>query len=251
MSRKKEIRLEKIREILIEREKIRNIDLAKELGITVETLRHDLDYLEEQNIIIKEHGSSRINLSLKELPLMMRHIENTDDKRRIAYRAFQEIQNGQIIFLGAGSTVLSGIESLKYRKEITIVTNSLPVAMETAKLNHKVILIGGMIINSAYSTYGSDGIDMLKRIHMDLMITGSAGIEGSNGFTTNKFEEVGLRRQVLAQSRRSIVVCDNRKFHQKSAYTDLFFKEADLLITNQLTMEMQEVVKEIPKIIQV
>lgn len=251
MSRKKEIRLEKIRDLLVKREKIRNIDLAKELGVTVETLRHDLDYLEEQNILIKEHGYTRINQSLNELPLMMRHIENTDDKKRIAYRAFQEIQNGQIVFLGAGSTVLSGIESLKYRREITIVTNSLPVAMESAKLNHKVVLIGGMIINSALSTFGADGLDMLKRIHMDLMITGSAGIEGSNGFTTNKFEEVGLRRQVLAQCKRSIVVCDNTKFHQKSAYTDLFFTETDLLVTNALTKEMLETVQTIPQIIQI
>lgn len=251
MSKKKQERFEKIREILMDKESVRNTDLAKELHVTVETLRHDLDYLEEHKIVVREHGYTRINPSLNELPFLMRQNENMDDKKRIAYRAFQEIKDGQIVFLGSGSTVLSGIDALKKKKEITIVTNSLPVAMESAKLNHKVILIGGMIINAGFSTYGYSALEMLEQIHMDLMITGSAGILESEGFSTNKFEEVGLRRKILRQSKKSIVVCDREKFHLKSAFTDLLFRETDLFVTNSLTPEMLDLVKEIPEIIQV
>jgi len=251
MSKKKEERLSKIREILGQKEKVRNLELAQELNITVETLRHDLEFLEEQNIIKREHGYTRLNNSLREMPVLMRQNENMDLKRRIAVRAFREIQNGQIVFLDSGSTVLSGIDALRNKKDITIVTNSLPVAIECSKMNHKIVLIGGMILNAGLRTTGVYSTDMLDHIQLDLAITGTSGIEGATGFTTNDFEIWGFRTHVLQKTKKMIVVCDKNKFHMKAPYEDVSFHEVDTLITNQLTKEELEVVKDIKNIIMV
>lgn len=82
MSRKKELRQSKIRQILLEESRIRVTDLAKRLGVTPETLRNDISEMEAQSLLISEHGYARIQNPMQETPLLFRNQENAEAKKR-------------------------------------------------------------------------------------------------------------------------------------------------------------------------
>lgn len=251
MSKKKDARQVKIRQILSEEGRVKIVELAKQLNITPETLRNDLNEMEQQSLVVREHGYARINNSLNEIPVLMRTQEYADLKKRIVIRAFKEIQDGQIVFLDSGSTVLSGIQALATKKDITIVTNSLPLAQQCSQMNHSIIFIGGIVINAGLRTYGHFATDMIDHIQFDVAIMGTDGIEGADGFTTNSVQELGSRRHIMNQAKKIIMVCDKHKFHYKAPFKYCSFREFDMLITNQLTPEEYEVVKDVKEIIQI
>lgn len=251
MSKKKDARQTLIRQILLEENEIRVIELAKRLNITPETLRKDLDEMEEQQMIIREHGYARIQALRTELPIAYRSKENPEDKRKIMLRAIQEIKNGQVVFLDAGSTILQGIQALRSKKDLTLIVNSIPVALECLEMNFKVIFIGGTMMKNGLRTDGYFTQKMLDSIYIDVAILGSDGIKDSSGFTVFQLEEIGTRRHIINQSRKLVVVCDSHKFAIEPHYQFCRFDEVDILITNSLTDEQSKQVEQIKKIIQV
>lgn len=251
MSKKKDARQRKIRQILLEEDEVRVLDLAKRLQVTPETLRKDLDEMENQHIVVREHGVARIQKLRSELPIAMRNQEHPEMKRRITLRAIQEIEDGQIVFLDAGSTLLQGIQALRSKKDLTIVVNSLPIALECITMNVQMIFVGGMMQKNGLRTDGYFTSQMLDHIHIDVAILGTDGILDANGFTVYTLEEVGTRRHIMKQAKKCIAVCDSSKFESSARYQFCTFDEVDMMITNPLSEQQRERVKDIKKVIEV
>ncbi|MGM9912470.1 DeoR/GlpR family DNA-binding transcription regulator [Floccifex sp.] len=251
MSKRKDERQVKIRNILLKENRIKISELAKLLDITPETLRNDLNELEDQNIVIREHGYARLDNSLSELPVYLRWQENQKDKKMIVYRAFQELEDGQVVYLDSGSTILLGIPYISMKKDLTIISNSLPLALECAKMNLNIIFAGGSVLNEGLRCYGHFAEEIINHMHIDVAILGTDGILGSNGFTTNTIHEIGFKRHIINQSKKIITVCDQSKFEKEAPFKYCSFNETDLLITNQITNEQYQRVKDIKNIIQV
>ena len=251
MSKKKEARHVLIRQILAEEEKIKVIDLANRLNVTPETLRTDLNEMEQQSLIIREHGYARINNSLNEIPVLMRGMEYPKFKKRITARAFNEIKDGQVVYLDSGSTVLCGTDAIANKKDLTIVTNSLPLAQQCSTMDHNIFFIGGMVLKAGLRTYGSFATDMIDHVQIDVAIMGTDGIMDADGFTTNSAVEVGIRRHIMNQSKKLIAVCDVSKFDKRSPFKLCSFKEFDMFITNgPLTEKQREQIKDIKEIVE-
>ena len=128
MSKKKEERQLQIRQILEEKEKLKVKELAKLLSVTPETLRKDLDELQERKILVREHGYAKIQSSSVETFVELKAQENREMKKVVALEAFTRIENGMTVYLDSGSTILTAISALKNKNDITIVTNSILVA---------------------------------------------------------------------------------------------------------------------------
>ena len=250
MSRKKEEILGQIRQILMIENRAKIIDLAKRLHVTPETLRTDMNELESQNIIVREHGYARIVTSLTETPLTMRQNENIDLKKQIMARAIQEIQDGSVVFLDAGSTVLLGVPFLASKKDLTIITNSIPLANQCIQMNLEVLFVGGLIFNNGLRTHGHFCNDMIDKIHIDLAIIGTDGLLNANGLTSIPESDIETKRHIINQSKTIIGVCDSTKFNQDARYEYCKFYEIDVLITNKLTAEQLKQIQGVKRIIQ-
>ena len=186
MTKKKEARQIHIQKILLERTKVKISDLAKELNVTPETLRNDLNEMENLSLLVREHGYARVISSSFETPLTMRNRENPEDKRRITFRAFQEIKDGQIVYLDSGSTVLLGANALQMKKDITVVTNSIPLLTHCIAMNINTIVCGGFLFNTGARTYGHFAANIIDHLHIDVAIMGTDGILDSNIEYKNK-----------------------------------------------------------------
>lgn len=230
---------------------LRNTEIARILHVTPETIRKDLDELESQQLIIREHGYARLNKASFEVPLELRKQENRVLKERIARRAIEDIQDGQTVFLDAGSTVLEGIDLLRSKRDLTIVVNSIPVALEALKQNFKVIFLGGVLQKNGQRTEGFFTSNMIDRVHIDYAILGTSGIRSAKGFGVCSEAEIESRRRLLENSDSVTVVMDVSKFDVPAAYQFCSFPEVSRLITNPLTEEQRELVRAVPEVLEV
>ena len=255
MSKKKEERQLKIRQILEDEEKIKVTELAHRLQVTPETLRKDLNELQKRNILIKKHGYAKLQSSTVETFVELKAQENKEMKKVIALEAFRRIENGMIVFLDSGSTILTALQALRNKTDITIVTNSILVAYECANMNLNIIMAGGLLFNIGKRTYGHFATDLIDHLNIDLAIMGTDPFsERSHGFTTIAADELGFKRHVLNQAEKKIMICDSSKVNNKeniAPYTFCHFNEFDELITNRLAPEQYNIVKGIKKVTQV
>ena len=249
MSKKKDERQFKIRQLIQDQHKIKISDLATHFQASGETIRKDIIELEDSKIIKKEHGYALLLEEPDEMPISLRNQEYIEEKKQIMKQACTFIKEGMVIYLDAGSTCLAGIPFLQSIHNITIVTNSIFVAYKCARLDMHVILIGGNISNNAYRSYGNFASETIDYIHIDVAILGTKGFKDNNGFTTYE-NEYELKRHILQQSEKIIVVTDKNKFNAQPEYTYCKFKEVDVFISNKLTKEEKSQIQVIPKIIE-
>ena len=255
MSKRKEERQLQIRSILEQKGRVKVLELANELHITPETLRKDLSELQENHILIKEHGWAKLQSSTVENFVELKAQEHKDIKKVVALEAFQRIENGMTVYLDSGSTILCALSALQNKVDITIVTNSILVAYECANMNLKVIMAGGLLFNIGKRTYGHFATDLIDHLHIDLAIMGTDPFtEKSHGFTTISADELGFKRHVMNQSTKKIMICDATKVNNKeniAPYSFCHFNEFDELITNKLTPQQLHVVQSMKKVTQV
>lgn len=251
MSTKKNQRLSRLRQMLMDRGSERVSQLAQDIGVTPETIRKDLDELEKSGVIVRQHGQARIVSGVNELPFLVRGPENLENKRRVALRAMQEVQDGDVIWLDSGTTMIQGLPVLANKKDLTIVTNCIPTAYQCGLLNMKVIFAGGPLTNIGLRTMGQDCIDLIDRCRFDVALIGTDGFKQGQGFSACEYHEVAIKRHVLANSHRIIAVTDRSKFDNKPIFTIGRFSEFDMLVTNPLTAEEKKIVADIPIVIEV
>lgn len=251
MSRKKDQRQQKIRKILMDQEEAKVSDLAEMLQVTPETIRKDLDELESQNIVVREHGMASLRTMMTELPLKIRQQDYPDEKRRITMRALREIENGQIVFLDGGSTLLNGIQMLRSKKDLTIVTTYLPVGIECVEMGFETYIIGGQLHPSALYCNGPLTIEMLKNFHFDIALLGTTGLKGMNSFSLFSLDESAVFKEVAKRSDRVIVLMNREKIHERGLYPSMAFSEIPMLITNPLSAEERDYLKDVKTIIEV
>ena len=251
MANKKERRIGQILEILKEEERMRIAELADLLHVTPETLRSDLTGLADARLVVKEHGYVRLVQALEERPLALRSTENMDWKLAASIAALSRVRDGEVIFLDAGTTVIQGLEALRSKKDLTIATNSLPLASELAAMNVKTIMVGGIVYNPGERTYGMFACNAIEHIQFDAIYLGSDGILGAHGFTTMHESELEVKRSLLRQTEKVVIVCDRSKFSSRAPYMFCGFREADLLVTNKLTCQEREKVSAVREVLEV
>lgn len=251
MAKKKELRQHKILDILDKKDLMRTTDLAKEVQVTPETIRKDLDEMESQGLVRREHGYVRKIKAMVESPMARRKLKNKALKERIAYRAIEEIKDGQTVFLDSGSTLLSGTDLLRSKKDLTIVTNSIPMVLAVMDLGFKVILLGGVFQKQSQRTEGFFATEMLEAIHIDTAFLGTCGIRGASGFGVYSDAEIETRKKIIQKADRTVAVMDSSKFNEPAAFQFCTFDEIDTLITNLLTEGQRSIVSKIKNIIEV
>ena len=132
--------------------KVKVIDLAKQFNVSEETIRRDLTQLEENGLLKKVYGGAiKTTFQSGEPPFTQRTTVNQEEKIQIGKKAAELISDGDVIVIDVGTTTLEFAHSIQNKKNITILTNSIPVsAVLTESLNQQkftgqILLLGGQI----------------------------------------------------------------------------------------------------------
>lgn len=204
--------------LVIERGFVRVTDASAELKVSEVTIRGDLDALEAHGDIVRVHGGAmpRTALAYRESPIANSLERDSAAKRAIGRAAAELITSGDSVFLDVGSTALAVAHSLAARTDlhdIVVVTNGLTIALalETAVPRFTVIVTGGTLRPLQHSLVNPYASGMLAALHVDVAFIGCNGIDVDRGVTNVNLPEAEVKRQVLASSRRHVLIADSSK----------------------------------------
>lgn len=207
--------------------------LSAELGVTEETIRRDLEKLENQEVLVRTHGGAvPINESSYELSLEKRKQTNLLAKEKLARAAAEHIMPGDTIFLDSSTTTFYIAKEIKKLKNITVITNSLRVVNELSNIeNIKTISIGGVVSNNqsvvGYLAESSikDNFYAMKFFFSSKGVSPEAGIMESNDL------ECAIKKQMLANATEKYYLCDASKIDRIGFYKLTPIENVDYFIT--------------------
>ncbi len=208
--------------------------LAEELGVTTETVRRDLTTLERHALLRRVHGGAiPIERLGFEPALTARDSVNTAEKERIARLALAELPDEGTILLDAGTTTARLADALPADRELTVVTNALPIAMSlSVRPNLTVLLIGGRVRGRTQAAVDAWALQALADSYVDVAFIGTNGISPERGLTTPDTTESAVKRAMIRAARRSVVLADHTKVGQDHLSRFATLDEIDTLITD-------------------
>jgi DeoR/GlpR family transcriptional regulator of sugar metabolism len=224
----------KIIELLNREGRVRVVDLSKLFEISDVTIRSDLTELENAGVLERVHGGAiHTSKAYYNMPLHDRMKTNEEEKRRIALAVAALVSEGDTLMINSGTTTLFVVKELKSIRNLTIVTNSLTIAMEVGFCaNIQVILLGGSFNPQYQFTYGDDAVHQLRKYKADKLILAVDGIAAGGGVTTYHHLEAEINRQMIGRANKTIVAADYSKVGRISfAHIDSL-ESIDLLVTN-------------------
>lgn len=207
-------------------------EMAAHFGVSTETIRKDLMYLENLGIVRKSYGGAVAANEVIERPFSSRAGEHVEEKNEIARLAQRFLPERGSVFLDAGSTVHAFAKLITLREGLTIYTNSMGAADLLAQTNNTVCLVGGEVRGVTMSLAGFWAVNAIRSVRMDVAFLGTSGFGSYNGPCAEAFVEAEVKRAVVESSRKSIVLADHTKFRSEALveYTD--WKQIDCLVTD-------------------
>lgn len=229
-------RQEEILEILNKNKSATVEELSASLLVSGATIRRDLRIMEKQGLIIRSHGGAMpLKSSSEESAFSVREHENIAAKKIIASLALKLIKNGNSIFVNSSSTCSYLMPLLNDFSYLTVTTNSVKSATLLSQTNNvKIYLAGGIIENHSYTIVGSDTIDYISRIHTDLAILSTQGLDVKNGFTDSNIEKVKINQVMKKNSNKVAMLIDSTKFNKTFMCSDFSLYDIDYLITEKM-----------------
>ena len=205
-------------------------DLSSELAVSEVTIRSDLSSLEERGLLSRTHGGA--------LPSIHPHIfqrqnMNIEEKHRIAKAAADLVEDGDAIMIEAGTTTSLLPRYLAGKRDILIITNSIP-AFESAKSNPalKITLVGGEFRDSTDSFVGRITLDTIRRFNVRCAFVGTDGFSLKSGITTHLIEGGDVISVMRERAENLVLLADSSKYGKTGVVTILPLSQINTLITD-------------------
>jgi len=209
--------------------------LSQQLGVSAATVRRDLSELEKQGLLRRTHGGVlALSGTAFEPSLGEKSGEQMEEKRRIATAAASLVRDGETIILDAGTTTLEIARVLTSRRDITVVTNSLPIAAELAATEGvHVILTGGDLRKNTMALVGPATEAFLKKITADRVFLGTNGVSPERGLSTPNLLEAATKRAMLGAATEVVVVADHTKLGRVAFAHVADLSEVDRIVCSE------------------
>jgi DeoR family glycerol-3-phosphate regulon repressor len=190
--------------------------LAERLGVSRETIRRDLKTLADQGRANLVHGGAARGATA-EPSLATRQAANAAGKAAIARKAASFVEDGMVVILDSGSTTLALAYALVERKDITVLTNSLPIALLLCRSSGvKVTMLGGEIDPNDEAAFGIDTLSALEHFRVDLAFIGVGGVSPEGEFTDYSRLASEQRHRMMKAGQKVFLLVDHSKFERRT-----------------------------------
>lgn len=200
----------------IRNKKVVNVnELAKMLNVSSSTIRRDLNYMEDLNIIRRYYGGAKIvDEIINEPPMAIKSSSQERSKKDVALLAARLIKDNQMIYIDAGSSTYEMIDFIS-AKNITVVTTGIPhISKLGKKKNIHTIVLGGTVKWSTEAITGRRVLEEVGKMLFDVSFMGVNGIHERVGFTCTSESESEVKAKVIEQSSVAYGLVDNTKFNK-------------------------------------
>lgn len=225
-----------ILEMVRENKSVKLFELCELLGISESTVRRDLSTLDERGLVKKVHGGAisidDCSFNSVEQDMEAKSKIFTEEKIAIARYASSLIDDGDFVFIDAGTTTERMIEFLP-NKDVTFVTNAFVHAKKLAYRGFKVYLPAGEIKLTTEAIVGAECVSSLQGYNFTKSFIGANGISLSGGITTPDRNEASVKAAAIQNSQKVYVLADHSKFGKITAVTLAQFNKVKI-ITDEL-----------------
>lgn len=217
-----EPRRRRILEWLQEEGSARVRELASAFHVSEATIRQDLERLENDGFITREHGGAYLNsVSPQAGTMTLHHQENMDKKRRIGALAASLVKDGETLILDAGTTTTEIAMRLTSRRDLTLITNALNIAIILGAVpTFAVHMPGGQFKSPTLSLSGDKSVEYFRNIFAGKLFLATAGVALDAGLTYPSFADLQLKEAMIKAAAHVYLVADSTKIN-KSSFTRL------------------------------
>ena len=216
MEKRLEKRLDEISNYLLSHGKASVKELSDCFGVTMETIRKDLEFLQRKGILFRTHGGAVLRNSFTDVPIDVRTQEKIEIKKAICMEVINFIHDDDVVFVDPSSTALPLGKLFSFRKNLLIITNCFEMMNELKESRNEVVFLGGKYSRSGNRTEGQFVSDMASRFSYDAAIFGTLAV----------------------------------KFERTSRYQYGVFQDFDALVTDKIDRDLNHKLK-VGKIIEV
>lgn len=218
---------------------IKTSRLCSILSVSRETIRRDLEYLEEQGKLKRIHGGAMQTEASHENNVFyasfdQRKMENFYYKEEIALEAAKYISEGQAIALDSGTTSLELARVIKKRfRSLTVITNSISVASELSDAEGITLVLTGGIYSPEERAFTSDLATLIfAKINIDILFLTTCGISVERGITYQRIDEIVVQDKMMEVSDKTIVIADSSKLGVNSLVKMCGIEQVSTIITD-------------------
>jgi DeoR family fructose operon transcriptional repressor len=226
-------RRERIMQRLVRDGRVDVAELAEAFDVTSETIRRDLTDLERERLVRRVHGGAIPGRGASLVPrLEIRESINVDEKRRIATAAAREVPEQGTLIIDSGSTALQLADALDRERDLTVITNSIPIVRSLALTDRPdIVVLGGALARRTMAMVDETAVNLLGGITVDVLFFGCDGMSLERGFTTPYRSEVAIKRAMMACARRKVMLFDHSKIGNEQLYRFAGIDEVDVIVT--------------------
>ncbi len=232
-------RREKILELIREDGHAKVLSLSKIFKVTEVTIRQDLERLEKEGFIEREHGGAFLkNIGTHVKNIALQNQTHMPEKVAIAKKALSLISDGDTIILDSGSTTTEIAKLISGYKNLTVITNALNIALILgADPGINLVVTGGEFKAPTLSLTGQKAADFFNNIHVDKLFLATAGIALKSGLTYPSISDIVVKRAMIDSANEVYLVADSSKIGMNSFASLGALSLVNLMITDSYITE--------------
>jgi DeoR family transcriptional regulator, aga operon transcriptional repressor len=233
-------RRNRILERVAEDQSLHITQLAQELNVSEMTVRRDIARLERNGFLRRTYGGATTHLTRSLDPSFNpRVLENAQAKRLIGVAAARLLSDAATMFVGVGTTTEQFARFLPARSDLTVITESLPIATFLGTRPLRVVVLGGTVLTDELTCVGPAAMATLGRYRADVAVIGAAGLSLQHGLTELREEEADNHRVMIERSDRIVVLADGSKLGARAMAQVAPATAVSVLVTNEGAPEQE------------
>jgi DeoR family transcriptional regulator, glycerol-3-phosphate regulon repressor len=212
-------------------------ELATQLGVTLQTVRRDVQKMADDGLLARFHGGVRVpvptNSTTQNIEHQQRESLNADGKTRIARTVAAAVPNDCSLILNIGTTTEAIARALVNHTGLRVITNNLNVAsIMSANPACEVIVVGGVVRTRDRGIVGEAAVEFIKQFKVDIAIIGISGIETDGTLRDYDYREVKVSQAIISHAREVWLAADQSKFNRPAMVELARFSQIDKLFTD-------------------
>jgi DeoR/GlpR family transcriptional regulator of sugar metabolism len=209
-------------------------ELSERFDVTPATIRADLDALAAERLLTRTHGGAlALDEERLELSFDFRRRLHAAQKIDIGAAAAGMVEDGEAIILDASTTALAVATQLQDRRELTVLTNGLLIALALIDLpGITVVMPGGFVRRDSASMIGDEGHEFIERFNFQRGFFGAKGFTLEEGLTDVNTAEVSIKRDLVAHARQVVAVVDSSKWGRVGFASFASIDQLDCIVTD-------------------
>lgn len=210
-------------------------ELARDLDVTPQTIRRDINFLCEQNILRRYHGGAALGSSVENEDYLTRKNKLQSEKAHIADLIVGHIPDNASLFMSIGTTIEAvALALIKNHRNLCIITNNIHVAsIASSRSDYTVMITSGVVRPVDGGITGVATIDFIEQFKVDYAVLGASGIEPDGSLLDFDYKEVSVMQAMMANARHRYLAVDHSKFGRNALVRVADITEFDALFTDE------------------